>query len=75
MSAAATLAAYEAQRDALLLKMDSTPTEYRTGRRSVAWLHMEKRLEFLETQIDKYTRLRDRGSSSLFRLARTGRAR
>ena len=74
MSAATTLAAYEAQRDALLAKMASSPSEYRTGRRSVDWRDMEKRLAQLELQIDKYTRLAARESSSPFHLARPGRA-
>jgi len=74
MSAATVLAAYETQRDALLAKMASSPSEYRTGRRSVDWRDMEKRLGELEKQIDKYTRLAARASSSPMHLARVGRA-
>ena len=70
-----TVAAYETQRDALLLKMASSPSEYRTGRRSVDWRDMEKRLDSLERNIEKYRRQAARESSSPFHYARTGRAK
>lgn len=75
MSAAAKLATWEATSAALQAKLDSSPSEYRTGRRSVDWRDLEKRAAFAEEMVDKYTILAGRASSSPFHYARTGRAR